>query len=171
MPLGIDERTPITFYDPENPGPPYPLHWGSSNGQAGNFGILEFDGNNAATTYYDYLEKGFDQELRIGQRLSTVPGVRRGSYEVINTRVEGCSDFRELDCSRIILVPVYKDLGGTGDNRTVEIRGFAYFYLAEHMARNATDIRGYFIKHAQSGTGFVEPGAIDRGAYTIRLIE
>lgn len=170
VPLGIDKRTVLEFYDPDDPGEPYPLHVGSSSGTTGNYGILEFD-RPGANTYFYYLRNGYDKELRKGQVLSAKPGVAEGSRSVINARIDGCNDYRKPNCSRILLVPVYTDLGGTGNNRSVRIEGFAYFYLADKSYQTDNSIVGYFIKMANTDSTFIEPGATDTGAYSIRLTE
>ncbi|MFA9556308.1 pilus assembly protein TadG-related protein [Evansella sp. AB-rgal1] len=170
-PLGIHEDIELEFYDPENPGEPYPLHVGSSNGTIGNYGILQLN-RPGAPDYYRYLDEGFDQLLSIGDKLATETGVKAGTKSIIDNKVDSCSSVDEPNCSRILLVPVYKDSRYQNNKLIeVEVTGFAYFYIAERMSSSDTSIKGYYIRDVSSNKTFIGEGARDKGAYSIRLTE
>lgn len=167
-PLGIDDRIPLEFYNT------YELKVDSSGVQYGNFGILALGGT-GAKTYEENLRNGYQDELKVGDILDTQTGNIAGkTREVVKERVNGCTesprDLNDRDCSRVILVPVYKPYQQDQNQlKSVEITGFAYFYITDPMDSNDTSIKGIFIKRA--GTGFEESGSINKGAYSIRLTE
>lgn len=167
-PLGINEDIPLEFYKT------YQLKVGSSGVDAGNFGILALGGP-GASTYEDNLRYGYQEELKIGDIVDTQTGNIAGkTRDVIQDRINGCSeipgDYNIRNCSRIILVPVYKPYSYSSNQlQSIQITGFAYFYITDPMDQKDTSINGVFIKRA--GTGFFENGSSDNGAYCIRLIE
>lgn len=167
-PLGIDDRIPLEYYNT------YQLKVDSSGVEYGNFGVLAL-GNTGAKTYEDNLRNGYQDELKVGMILEAQTGNIAGkTKEVIQERVNGCTesprDVHDRDCSRILLVPVYKPYEQDQNQlKSVKITGFAYFYITDPMDSKDTSIKGIFIKRA--GTGFEESGSIFKGAYSIRLTE
>jgi len=167
-PLGIDESIPLELYKK------YKLKVDSTGVEYGNFGVLAL-GAPGAKTYEYNLRHGYDEELKVGDILETETGNISGkTRSVIQERVNGCSDdpyhIQNRDCSRIILIPVYKPYNHTENQlKQVEVKGFAYFYITDPMSTKDTSITGMFIKFA--GTGFAEENSVNRGAYTIRLTE
>lgn len=167
-PLGIDESIMLEYYKE------YQLKVDQQDVDTGNFGVLALGGTGAATYEYN-LRHGYQNELKVGDVLETQTGNIAGkTRSVIRERVNGCQenprDVNVRDCSRVILIPVYKPLNHTGNQlKEVQITGFAYFYVTDPMDSHDTSIRGMFIK--RTGTGYEEPGALDRGAFSIRLTE
>lgn len=167
-PLGIDERNNLEYYQE------YKLKVDQTEVEYGNFGVLALGGTGAQTYEYN-LRYGYDSELKVGDILETQTGNISGkTRSVIDERLTSCPyqpyDTTHRDCSRIILIPVYKPYFTTTNQlKEVEIRGFAYFYITEPMSNNDTSITGMFIKRA--GTGFEYPDAANKGAYSIRLTE
>ena len=53
--------------------------------------------------------------------------------------------------------------------KEVKIKGFAYFYITDPMSDKDTAITGKFIKRV--GRGFDGESALEKGAYTIKLVE
>ncbi len=49
------------------------------------------------------------------------------------------------------------------------ITGFAYFYLSEPKGSNDKEVKGIFLKRV--GSGFESDVALDKGAYTLKLVE
>jgi hypothetical protein len=167
-PLGIDERTPLEYLKP------YKLKVDSSDSVSGYFGILALGGP-GARTYEENLQYGYQEELKIGMVIDTQTGNIAGKTRtVVQELVNGCPesprDVFDRDCSRVILVPVYKPYQFDSNQlKSVEITGFAYFYITDPMSATDTSITGMFIK--RTGTGYEENGSITRGAYKIRITE
>jgi hypothetical protein len=167
-PLGIDDSITLEYYKT------YQLKVDSSGVQSGNFGILALGGS-GARTYEENLRYGYQEELKSGDIINTETGNIAGKTQtVIQELVDGCSYFPGDDinrnCSRVILIPVYKPNGYYQNQiKSVLITGFAYFFITQPMSSNDTSITGMFIK--RTGTGFYEEGSSDKGAYSIRLTE
>jgi hypothetical protein len=165
-PLGIDESIPLEYYKT------YQLKVDSSGVQSGNFGILALGGP-GAKTYEENLRHGYQAEIKTGDLVDTQTGNIAGkTRDVIQERVNGCSqppgDYSMRNCSRIILVLVYKPYNYDGGQmKQIQVTGFAYFYITDPMDSNDTSIKGVFIK--RSGSGSYVEGSKDRGAYSIRL--
>lgn len=167
-PLGIDQSIPLQYYQT------YQLKVDSTGVVSGNFGVLALGGP-GANTYLQNLLYGYQNEVKIGDILNTQTGNIAGDTRTaVNQRVNGCTqppgDYSMRDCSRILLVPVYKPYSSSSNQlQSVQITGFAYFYITNPMSSTDTAITGVFIKRAGLGT-YVE-GSQDKGAYSIRLTE
>ncbi|SFK04883.1 Putative Flp pilus-assembly TadE/G-like [Halobacillus dabanensis] len=167
VPLGIDESVPLYY------GETYQLKVDAGDSTSGNFGVLALEGP-GAKSYEESLTYGFDEKLKVGDIVSTQTGNIAGpTRNGIDYRVTNCPDgeVNQRDCSRVMLVIVYKPYSQSSNQlKSVEITGFAYFYITEPMAQNDDSISGIFIKRAGAGT-VGEEATPDRGAYAIRLIE
>lgn len=167
-PLGIDDSIPLEL------NKKYKLKVDQTEVEYGNFGILALGGT-GASTYEENLKNGYRNEIRFGDILETETGNIAGKTRaVIQERLTACpyleGDVKYRDCSRIILIPVYTPYNHeTNQLKEVKVTGFAYFYITEPMDFKDTAITGMFIERA--GTGFEEPGAVNHGAYVIRLIK
>ena len=167
-PLGIDYSIPLEYYKE------YKLKTDSTGVSSGNFGVLALGGS-GARTYEENLKFGYQEEIAVRDILNTETGNIAGkTISVVNELVKGCTYLPEnvgdRNCSRIILIPVYKEYNKTSNQlKSVEVTGFAYFYITQPMSSNDTSITGMFIQRA--GTGFYEEGSPDKGAYVIRLTE
>ncbi len=165
-PLGVDEAIPLEF------NREYKLKVDQTEVSYGNFGILALGGTGAAT-YEDNLLHGYQEEVRVGDVIDTQTGNIAGkTRRSIEQRLQSCpyepGDYDHRDCSRVLLIPLYKPhYISTNQLKSVEITGFAYFYITEPMRPRDTSITGKFIKRA--GTGFADPNAASKGAYSIRL--
>ncbi|MDF2606956.1 MAG: hypothetical protein K0S34_1151 [Bacillales bacterium] len=168
VPLGIDESISLEYYKE------YKLKVDSSGVEYGNFGVLAL-GEVGAKTYEYNLRYGYDKELKVGDVIVTQTGNVAGKTKsVIDERVNGCyenpRDVNVRNCSRVVLIPVYTpEKIDQNQLKQVKIKGFAYFYITDPMTSTDTSITGIFIK--RTGTGFEEPNASDRGAFSIRLTE
>jgi hypothetical protein len=168
VPLGIDDNIQLDYYKQ------YKLKVDSTGVEFGNFGVLAL-GEVGAKTYEYNLRNGYDGELKVGDIIVTQTGNVAGkTRSVINERVNGCyenpRDVNVRNCSRVILIPVYSPQKiDQNQMKEVMIKGFAYFYITDPMSSIDTSITGIFIK--RTGTGFEEPNASDRGAFSIRLTE
>jgi hypothetical protein len=164
VPVGVDESVPLNY------GQEYELKDGPGQGSTGFYGILDFTARGGGATEYEaVLTNGFDGELTVGQIVGTKEGVVAGkTQKAVQSRIDRCpnpsGDLNVRECSRIMLVPVYRYY----DKKHVEIISFAFFYLTQPADKDNT-IHGKFIKRAD--TGFAKPGTADKGAYAIRLTE
>lgn len=167
-PLGIDESIPLEY------GKEYSLKVDQTEGESGYFGVLALEGPGAAL-YEDNLMYGCTSEISIGNIIDTQTGNIAGkTRDAINTKINSCihvsGDYDERHCSRILLVAVYKPYDFDSNQlKSVEVVGFAYFYISEPMSNKDTSINGVFIK--KSGSGIGDENAADRGAYSIRLMK
>jgi hypothetical protein len=167
-PLGIDQSISLNYYQT------YQLKVDSSGVESGNFGVLALGGP-GASTYADNLQYGYQQVVNVGDIINTQTGNIAGDTRtVIQDKVNACTfapgDYTERSCPRILLIPVYTPYYSSQNQlKSVKVTGFAYFYITAPMSNTDTAITGMFIKRA--GTGFFNKGAVDRGAYSIRLTE
>lgn len=167
-PLGIDESVSLNYYQT------YQLKVDSSGVESGNFGVLALGGS-GARTYADNLRYGYQEDVGVGDIIDTQTGNIAGDTRtVIQDKVNACTfalgDYTERSCPRILLIPVYTPYDTSQNQlKSVKVTGFAYFYITAPMSSTDTSITGMFIKRA--GTGFFNKGAVDRGAYSIRLTE
>ncbi|WP_067728950.1 TadE/TadG family type IV pilus assembly protein [Oceanobacillus damuensis] len=169
VPLGIDESVNLVF------GQIYELKVDDGDSVIGNFGVLALDGP-GAKTYGETLINGFDEPLKVGDIVNTQTGNIAGpTRDGINYRISNCpypdGDYEGRDCTRVMLVVVYKPHEKTTNQmKSVEITGFAYFYINQPMSNNDDSVKGIFIK--RTGTGITgENSPSDRGAYAIKLVE
>lgn len=167
-PLGIDDSIPLEFFQE------YKLKVDQTGVEYGNFGVLALGGS-GAKTYEENLRYGYQEEIKIGDTLDTQTGNIAGKTRaVIQDLIASCpylpGDYNQRDCPRILLIPLYTPYNHTTNQlKEVKVTGFAFFYITEPMSMKDTSITGMFIKRA--GTGFEEAGAINKGAYSIRLTE
>lgn len=167
-PLGIDDSIELEF------GKEYKLKVDQTESDNGNFGILALGGP-GANTYEQNLKYGYQSEIGIGDILDTQTGNIAGKTKSgVQERLDQChyppGETFHRDCPRILLVPVYSPYDMQSNQvKQVKVTGFAYFYISEPLDNHDKTIRGMFIK--RTGTGFVDPNAGDKGAYTIRLTE
>jgi hypothetical protein len=182
-PIGIDESTSLVY------GQEYHLKVDNTEASNGNFGIIALGDHAAggASTYETNLEKGFQGLLSVGDLVDTKTGnVAGDTQKAVQARLDRSpyteGDTSHRDDSRILLIPVYKacpqnantiddcrNYQVSGQLKRIVITGFAYFYLTVPMDYNNKEVIGEFIE--RTGTGFVKPGAVDRGAYAIKLTE
>ncbi|WP_123043085.1 Tad domain-containing protein [Cohnella candidum] len=167
-PLGIDESIPLEF------GKTYKLKVDSSGVEAGYFGILALGGP-GASTYENNLKYGYQSEIKLGDIIDTQTGNIAGkTREGVQLRIDSDpyppGDYTHRDSPRVILIPVYRPYNQSSNQlKQIKVTGFAYFYIMEPMSSKDTSITGQFIE--RTGTGFTETGAVDKGAFAIRLIE
>ncbi|OEF96198.1 pilus assembly protein TadG-related protein [Desulfuribacillus alkaliarsenatis] len=167
-PLGIDENIPLQY------NTIYKLKVDEEDVDTGNFGILALGGP-GANRYEDNLLYGYQNMLSVGDILDTQTGNIAGkTRSSIKQRIDSCphpvGETYHRNCSRVILVPVYQPYNHHQNQmKEVKITGFAYFYITEPMDSKDTSITGMFIERA--GRGTIEAGAVNRGAYAIRLVK
>ncbi|SDP05555.1 Putative Flp pilus-assembly TadE/G-like [Paenibacillus sp. yr247] len=167
-PIGIDQSIQLHY------GQTYRLKVDENEATNGNFGIIAL-GAPGASTYETNLANGYQGLLTAGDVVDTQTGNIAGkTRDAVQARINRSpytpGDMSHLDDPRILLVPVYTPHNYTGGQiKQIEITGFAYFYLTEPMDYNTKEVIGVFIQ--RTGIGTVKPGAVDRGAYVIKLTE
>ncbi|KIL38368.1 hypothetical protein SD70_26880 [Gordoniibacillus kamchatkensis] len=167
-PLGIDDSIQLEY------GKDYQLKVDQTGVSAGNFGILALGGNGAKTYEYNLMH-GYGNEVDVGDIIDTQTGniagyTRSGVQYRIDQSPYPPGDTSHPDDPRIILVPTYKPYDYSSNQlKHIQVTGFAYFYISAPMSSKDTSITGQFIK--KTGAGSIKPGALDKGAYAIRLIE
>lgn len=167
-PLGIDESIPLEY------NKPYKLKVDSSGVEAGYFGILALGGT-GAQTYESNLKYGYLNEIQIGDVIDTQTGNVAGkTREGVQLRIDSdpypVGEYWHRDSTRVILIPVYKPYSIESNQlKSIQVTGFAYFYIMEPMSSKDTSITGMFIERAD--TGYTTPGVVDKGAYAIKLTE
>lgn len=167
-PLGIDESIQLEYYKE------YKLKVDQTEVSSGNFGVLALGGTGSAT-YEDNLKNGYRSTLSVGDIIDTQTGNISGkTRDSVQLRINECpytpGDTSHRDCSRMLLIPVYKPVDYSSNQlKNVKITGFATFYITQPMKPTDTSITGMFIKRADTGTA--KPGAVNRGTYVIRLTE
>jgi hypothetical protein len=174
-PLGIDKSIDL------HENTPYRLRVDSGDSTNGYFGVLALGGT-GASTYEDNLKYGYKNVIEVDDKIDTQTGnitgaTRDGVQLRLNKDPYPLWDYTQpgtlpnRDSPRILLIPVYErwPTDSTGQLKQIRVTGFAYFYILAPMNDNDTEIYGVFFDYAD--TGFAKPGADDRGAYAIKLIE
>ncbi|MFC4023927.1 pilus assembly protein TadG-related protein [Oceanobacillus longus] len=169
VPLGINDSVNLDY------GETYELKVDAGDSISGNFGVLALEGP-GAKTYEETLKHGFDESLKVGDIVNTQTGNIAGKTKAgIDYRIANCpypdGDYQERDCPRVMLIIVYKPHPTENKQiKSVEITGFAYFYVNQQMSNTDDTVKGIFIKRTGPGiTGENSPA--DRGAYAIKLEE
>ncbi|WP_246943562.1 Tad domain-containing protein [Bacillus pinisoli] len=168
VPIGIDERFQLEFFKE------YELKTDTNGSDTGWFGILSLGGP-GADTYYENFMNGYDAEIQVGDIIPTETGNVAGKTRAaIKARIDNCpyplEEAIDKKCSRIILIPVYQPVSVKSNQiKEVKVRGFAYFYLTKPASSKDTSVHGMFIE--LTGPGTIDPSAVNRGAYSIRLTE
>lgn len=167
VPLGVDQSVNLIY------GQTYTLKVGAGDETIGNFGILALDGP-GAKTYGETLKYGFDQPLSVGDVVNTQTGDMSGpTSDGVSYRMANCpypdGETYHRDCDRIMPIVVYTPNSYSNNKLTsVKITGFAFFYLMQ-PGSDPDVVNGMFIKRVGVGTYGSE--SLDRGAYTVRLVE
>lgn len=157
-------------------GQPYILKKGGGEGNTGNYGAIALGGK-GASNYRNILIYGYNNILRIGDKIETEPGNMAGpTLDGIKSLLE--SDFNEhsedlskleINCPRLIKIPVVDSLDVNGRS-TVTIIGFAAFFLDDvEESGGQAEIRGRFVKII--GEGKIDESAEEYGLFGVRLVE
>jgi hypothetical protein len=167
-PLGIDDSIQLNY------GTEYKLKVDQTGVSSGYFGVLALGGNGANTYEYNLMH-GYGEEVDVGNIIDTQTGniagyTREGVQYRIDSSPYAPGDMSHPDDPRILLVPTYRPYDYSSNQlKHIQVTGFAYFYITAPMSSTDTSITGQFIK--KTGAGSIKPGALDKGAYAIRLIE
>jgi len=172
-PLGIDNSITLNY------NTPYQLKVDSGDSSTGYFGVLALGGT-GASTYEDNLKYGYQNAISVNDVIDTQTGNISGStqdgiqlrldsdpYPIWDYTKPGTSPNR--DSPRVLLIPVYEPVSSSQQLKEIKVVGFAYFYILAPMNKQDSSITGVFFKKADIGTA--GPGAVDKGAYTIKLVE
>lgn len=170
VPLGIDENIELKL------NKEYTFKVDSGDSTAGNFGILALSGV-GARLYEEALKYGYDVNISADpdRIIDTQTGnVAQKTVEGVNYRID-TSPYSEYDPAnkddpRVICILIYKPHKITSKQvKSVEITGFAYFYLSQPSSKNDSTVKGFFINKVGKGIGDEE--ALNKGAYAVKLVE
>ena len=139
----------------------------------GNFGALAIGGT-GASNYADNIKFGSQATLKVGDIISTEPGVMSGPTDkAVEYRVGLDPNVTYLTVTdgskRIVVLPIIDPGVGDISGRTnVTIKGFAAFFLEDFQGKG---VNGYVVgrfreKLTISGTG----GGANYGVYTAALV-
>lgn len=137
-------------------GERYALKLAGGEGERGNFHALALGGQ-GAYNYEKRLAQGWDQVVRVGDRLRTEPGDMSGpTRRAIQARLararpgETFENFAP-DSPRLLLVPVV-DFSGVQGRDDVPVVGFAWFYLEDCSGTGSDScVIGRFVRRATAG--------------------
>ncbi|MGB9791661.1 MAG: pilus assembly protein TadG-related protein [Thermacetogeniaceae bacterium] len=141
----------------------------------GWFGALDLGGKgDGASEYRDNVINGCSSMVRVGDVIDVETGNMSGpTADGVLCRIARCQDgctfesFRR-DCPRLVIVPVVRYLGVSGDKKKVEVRGFAAFFLEGVEGRGRdNNVVGRFVRTVYPG----EAGdALDYGVEVVKLV-
>ncbi|MGF7185898.1 hypothetical protein GGQ84_001991 [Desulfitispora alkaliphila] len=144
---------------------------------SGNYGALALGGG-GASRYEENLKHGYQNMLRVGDKVPTESGNMSGpTKSALDWRIAQCNhspnctfDNHHRECKRIIIIPVYTgEEEDTTKIKKVEIVGFAAFFVKNVIGQgNESEVVGRFVQ-------MVQPGEIDAwqknyGAMGVKLI-
>jgi hypothetical protein len=179
IPIGVreDEIPPLT----EESHPSFVIKEGGGDGETGWYGYVEIDGHQIKQDIVPGIVSGSENPVWIDQILDVITGVKNASEirEAIDARINGCThipkcgvDGYDIDCYRIVYVPVGYDDDGPGGNKTFTITGFAALLLEERTEEDKSQvIRGTFLQPIVAPNGFINDGATNFGVYAAELCE
>lgn len=168
IPLGVDYTRQLSFDDP--------VVMKAGDADVGNFGALVLSGQ-GANQYEEDLRNGSQNVISVGDILDTQTGNLVGpTIHAMEERFEACSEGCVTyynyppDCPRVVLVPVYKPIETGNQLKSVEVVGFASFFIESVGESNeGAEVTGRFIQAAYSGPHSSASG--DFGTYGYKLIE
>ena len=160
-------------------GSDYVLKYGANVSEwetiPGSYGAAQFSHSESADEFQDFIEKGYPEEIEVGDWLEPLHGVKSGpTSQGIDYRLEGCNhevpcsfeDYKK-DCTRIIFVPVY-DPDSLSSGK-VKVTGFAAFFLEDHVGSgNENEVEGRFME--MYGEGDLCFQQTSYGLHSIKLI-
>lgn len=135
------------------------LKFGAGGSTGGNFGPLDLgEKGGGASDYREYLKKGYEGVLAVGDKVWTETGNMSGpTKKAIEYRFEAicCCDIGSFDfsssCPRILIVPMYAGNISSGKTQ-ITITGFAAFHVEEIPGSgNKSIIRGRFAQMITEG--------------------
>ncbi|WP_167568715.1 Tad domain-containing protein [Brevibacillus migulae] len=154
----------------------YELTEEAGDGDKGNYGFLDFSGG-GANKLADYIENGYNGQLRVGEEVDTLTGINHGPVErAIDSRLEqddliqSCQSYRTAtrSCERVVFLPVIDTFEVEG-KKPVTVVGFAAFYLVGTTRKGGHMIlEGRFLQMMTPGEMGQGP---NYGVYTSKLTQ
>jgi hypothetical protein len=174
-PITVNEKHPMlqNCAPPPCSGPDYDteiellnLHKPGGGDAAGSFGLIDLradgTGNPGANELAEWMEKGFDQYMPLGD-YDAAP-----STNFNNSQFKGALDLR---IGTEVLFPIYRTLKGPGTNAEFEIIGWVGFVPSKFVASgDKGKVFGYFTKVIWEGI-LAESGDPSFGLKTVSLVE
>lgn len=177
VPLGITKEDVLEAIE----GKIYSLKVGPGESESGNFGALTLtDGKGGgAKIFENNLRNGYKGEIIADEEdgsifLTETGNMSQPTVRAINDRIEKSPttqyDEEIKDDPRIIRILVYEVHEMDGNQvKSIQVVGFAHFYLMEPMSHNDSYVKGQFIEYVGKGIG--DENAPDYGSYAIKLTE
>jgi secretion/DNA translocation related TadE-like protein len=139
----------------------------ASSDAAGSFGLINLetggDGNIGADALAKWVEKGFDQYMKLGN-YAAAP-----SANFNNSQFRSALDFRLGDD---LLFPIYKQIVGPGQNAEYEIVGWVGFEVTSYKATGSDAVvKGSFTEVVWEGIQSSTGSNLNFGTRTIALVE
>jgi secretion/DNA translocation related TadE-like protein len=143
------------------------LHDSGSRNAAGSFGLINLDrsegGNVGASTLADWVVRGFDQYMAIGN-YDAAP-----SSNFNNSQFLAALDLRDGDD---LLFPIYKTITGPGSGAKYDIVGWVAFRVSSFTASGSKGVvRGSFRRVIWEGIQSSSGAGLNYGAVSIQLVE
>lgn len=167
VPLGVGEEDFVV-------GERYALKLAGGSGEHGNFHALALGGR-GARNYEERLAEGWQQMVRVGDRLETEPGNMSGptgwAIEERLARARPGETFTDYapNSPRLLLLPVV-DFSGVHGRDEVTVVGFAYFFLEEYTGEGSESwVYGRFLRRATAGELGAWEGAASWRALGVKL--
>lgn len=165
VPLGVEYDANLQYGDKQY------LKVGDST--YGNFGALALSGP-GAKDYETDLRDGYELPINIHDKLNTQSGaIVQKTINAVKTRISKCPDAKydnySSDCSRVVLVPVFKTLALEEQKvKQVEVVGFASFFIESVSSANTNaEVIGTFIQKTHNGDS--SQGVPNYGTYGYKL--
>ncbi|MFY9115138.1 MAG: Tad domain-containing protein [Dethiobacteria bacterium] len=140
---------------------------------AGNFGALALGEGSGASDFERNVAEGYSGLISVGDILDTEPGnMSNPSKRGIEKRLAKARSTSFTDvpkgCPRVIIIPMLEPYDNKDGRRTVQVVGFAAFWLDEVTGQgNKSYINGYFLERVEGGE--ISPDANDYGIKAVKL--
>jgi hypothetical protein len=137
-------------------------------GVPGAFGMIDLasdNGNTGTSTLAQWIAKGYDQYLPLGDYDSD-PGAKFDSSQI--------QDALQSKYGQDLLFPVYDSLDGTGSNASYHVIGWAAFHVTLTQATgNSGTISGWFDSVIWQGIVPASGPAVmpDLGVHSVALVD
>ncbi len=143
------------------------MHKPGSGDAAGSFGLINLDtgdaGSAGASTLGTWIERGFDEYMRLGKYMSVPSAMFNDSH------IKGALDYRLNDT---LLFPIYDKITGSGSGAEYTIVGWVGFKVTGFVATGSTSkVIGSFTETIWEGIQSQSGTNSDFGVRAIALVE
>jgi hypothetical protein len=146
------------------------LHDPGSPDAAGSFSLInldnEDDGSVGGSTVGDWILRGFDQYMRIGD-YTAVP-----SAKFNDSHVKGALEQRLNSTNNVLLFPIYKSITGPGSGAVFDIIGWVGFKVTSYVANGSIGkVYGSFTEVIWEGIQSTSGENLNYGVRSVALVE